>query len=309
MLFDCDSNISCSILETFLSSKWLLTNSHVFVHFNPILTFSSFLLNFVSLVALRTCNLLSVRANYCPATTHTTGQAKSNNNNSKNNNNNNNSSSNRNNNTSNSSSSSSSSSVGYKSDAMLSGPPLLDFARSPAFSSTIQRSMSYSAVGELCGNDTDHNTTNSNSDNDSDSKSFSRGKNFQHNHSTDSEASATPSLLISASATSISPLPAKRLAVLTVPGLNGLENKIGGLGVFSVGKEGSNNVSTFASLKCSDKGSVGVEQVALKRETSDPKCSPGSYHLTYQTISYSNSSSTNDSALPSPRDQDIPLPL
>ena len=255
--------------------------------------------------------MLSVRSNYCPATTHTTGQAKSNNNNNNNHskNNNNTNSSNRNN-SNNNSSSSSSSSVGFKSDAMLSGPPLLDFARSPAFNSTIQRTMSYSAVGELCGNDTDHNTTNSNSDNDSDSKSFSRGKNFQHNHSTDSEASATPSLLISASASSISPPPVKRLTVLTVPGLNGLENNIGGLGVFSVGKEGNNNVKTFAaSLKCSEKGSVGVEQVALKRETSDPKCSPGSYHLTYQTISYSNSSSANGSALPSPRDQDIPLPL
>lgn len=266
------------------------------------------LLNFILLVALRTCNLLAVRANYCPTAAHTSGQgqAKNNNNHSKTSNNN----SNRNNNNSSSSSnnSSNSSSVGFKSDAMLNGPPLLDFARSPAFNSTMQRSMSYSAVGELCGNDTDHNTTNSNSDNDSDSKSFSRGKNFQHNHSTDSEASATPSLLISASASSISPLPANRLAALTVPGLNGLENKIGGLGVFSVGKEG-NNVNTFAALNRSDKGSAGVEQVILKREISDPKCSPGSYHLTYQTISTFGSNSGNGSALPSPRDQDLPLPL
>ena len=257
----------------------------------------SFLLeNFSTVAALKTCNLLSVRGNYCPAASHSTSQV---------NNNNNNNNSNHSKNNNNSSRNNSLNSTAGKYDIMLSAPPLLDFARSPLFTSTIQRSMSYAAVGALCGNDTDHNTTNSNSDNDSDSKSSTRGKSFQHNHSTDSEASAAPSLL--PSATSISPLTASRLTALSVPSLNGLENKIGGMGVFSVGKDASNNVSY--PLNRSEKGSVSGDQVAVKREIVDSKCSPGSYHLTYQTISYSGNSSSNASALPSPRDHDIPLPL
>jgi hypothetical protein len=266
---------------------------------SPTLLLISFFFSLLSSTsaALRTCNLLSVRGNYCPAASHPVGPA------------NHNSSSNSHNHTSKSSSNSSrnhsnSSSMGGKKDILLNAPPVLDFARSPAFTSTMQRSMSYSAVGALCGNDTDHNTTNSNSDNDSDSKSSTRGgKTFQHNHSTDSEASAAPCILPSTA--SISPL--SRLTMLSVPSLNGLESKIGGMGVFSVGKEPSGTMS-FSSNR-SEKGSTGGELLAIKREPTDSKCSPGSYHLTYQTISYSGNSSSNASALPSPRDHDIPLPL
>lgn len=278
--------------------------------FSPVLLFSnstspnSFFSSLLSSTsaALRTCNLLSVRGNYCPAASHPVGPVKHNNSNS---------SSNSHNHTSKSSSNSSrshnsSSSMGGKNDILLNAPPVLNFARSPAFNSTMQRSMSYSAVGALCGNDTDHNTTNSNSDNDSDSKSSTRGgKTFQHNHSTDSEASAAPCLL--STAASLSPLSSNRLTMLSVPSLNGLESKIGGMGVFSVGKEPSNTMP-FSSNR-SEKSSAGGDLLAIKRELTDSKCSPGSYHLTYQTISYSGNSSSNASALPSPRDHDIPLPL
>lgn len=283
------------------SSRFSLLSTFLF---SPtVLLLTLFFLTLITSAALRTCNLLSVRGNYCPAASHPVGPV--------NYNNNSNSSSNSHNHTSKSSSNSSrshsnSSNLGGKNDILLNAPPVLDFARSPAFNSTMQRSMSYSAVGALCGNDTDHNTTNSNSDNDSDSKSSTRGgKTFQHNHSTDSEASAAPCLLPTAA--SISPLSSNRLTMLSVPCLNGLESKIGGMGVFSVGKEPCGTVSF--STRRSEKGSAGGDLLAIKGELTDSKCSPGSYHLTYQTISYSGNSSSNASALPSPRDHDIPLPL
>ena len=102
-------------------------------------------------------------------------------------------------------------------------------SRTPSFGSTLSRSQSGNSNGTFY-NDTD-NTTNSDNDNDSDSNCKSSSRKLSHAHeSTDSETSNMPSL--QPTAMNISPHSSSRLAASTHE-LNGLENKIGGLGVYS----------------------------------------------------------------------------
>lgn len=207
---------------------------------------------------MKTCTLLTVRPKYCAAATHTLSLALP---------------------------------CTLKSTSSASA-----LSRSSSFNTAYSRSVSYSAAGASYGNDTeDNNTTNSNSDNDSDTKSASASRNNTRalGNSTDSEASSMPSL--QPTAISMTAQASMRLSALSVcaDGLHGLENKIGGLGVYSL-----NRNENFATALNGPK----------RDDPNSDHRSPG-YHLTYQSHSFSGNSSENASAMSSPRDYDIPLPL
>jgi hypothetical protein len=173
-------------------------------------------------------------------------------------------------------------------------------SRSSSYNTAFNRSGTYSAAGASYGNDTeDNNTTNSNSDNDSDTKSASASRKGTRalgntmGSSTDSEASSIPSL--HPTGMSLSSQASMRLSALSVcaDSLHGLENKIGGLGVYSINR--NDNFPTALNGPKRD-------------DPNNDHCSPG-YHLTYQSHSFSGNSSEKSSAMSSPRDYDIPLPL
>lgn len=174
-------------------------------------------------------------------------------------------------------------------------PSVGALSRSSSFNTSF-RSVAYSAAGASYGNDTeDNNTTNSNSDNDSDAKPISASRKGSRGlgNSTDSEASSIPSL--QPTAMSMSTQASLRLSALSVSadGMHGLENKIGGLGVYSINR--NENFPTVSNV--------------LKRDDPNNDHRGPGYHLTYQSHSFSGNSSEKSSAMSSPRDYDIPLPL
>jgi hypothetical protein len=207
---------------------------------------------------MKTCTLLTVRPKYCAAATHTLSLSLP--------------------------------------CTLKSASSASVLSRSSSFNTAYNRSVAYGAAGASYGNDTeDNNTTNSNSDNDSDTKSASASRNCTRalGNSTDSEASSIPSL--HPTAMSLSTQTSMRLSALSVcaDSLYGLENKIGGLGVYSINRNENYSMALNGP----------------KRDDPNNDHRSAGYHLTYQSHSFSENSSEKSSAMSSPRDYDIPLPL